>query len=508
MYLANKIRLTMPVIVILIAFGTVNAQSQQFPGKQSPLKRITSKIHVPKAKSIPATGLRNLVNSVNGQDQLRTINATWYLESSQDTLFPLFPGSKISVSQFFYAYNTNDDSTKALYKIYNDTTGKFENSLLDEYTYDTSNNVTKNLTTIWNKGTGQFDNFSQLLYSYNASNLETEHYSQNWMNNGWVNSYKMITNYDSQNRETEIINQNWGASAWVNYDRTSYSYGQAMQPTLELFQNWDGSNWVNVDQYVYTINNNNISTEVYQVWMNGQWADSTKDIYSYDSNNRPSQMIEQIYRGGNWIDTTKTLFTYHSSSTALDFASMVEQAWDGANWVDQYQTVYTYNASNQVTEYLIQMWTGTDWMNNFRIRSTFDSNGNMVRMTTDYWLVASWSSFLSQTNTFTQSRPTEVPTPIERNGIASVPARFELLQNYPNPFNPSTVIQYKLAKTGMVRLTVYDLTGRQVATLVNRTQGSGSYLVRFNAAQLASGIYFYRLQTEEFSQIRKMLLIR
>lgn len=506
MYLANKIGLTTSIIVTLLAFGTVNAQSQW--SKTSPMKRISERIHVPEAKSVPASGLRNLVSNLNGQDQLRTTNATWYLESSQDTLFPLFPGSKISVSQMFYAYNTNDDSTKVLYKIYNDTTGEFENWLLDEYSYDTNKNITKDLTTNWNKGTGQFDNMNQILYSYNTSNLEVEHYSQLWVSSGWVNESRTTTGYDSQNRDTAITNQNWGMNDWVNYDRTMYTYGQALQPTLELYQNWDGSNWVNVDQYVYTIDNNNISTEVYQVWMNGQWADSTKDIYSYDAYNRPSQMIEQVYRGGNWVDTTKTLFTYHSSSTNMDFATMVEQAWDGANWIDQYQTVYTYNTSNQVTEYLTQMWSGMDWVNSFRITSTFDSNGNLVRMLTEYWMGASWMSFMSQTNTFTQNRPTDVPTPIERNATASIPARFELLQNYPNPFNPSTVIQYKLAKTGMVRLNVYDLTGRQVATLVNQTQGAGTYLVRFNAAQLASGIYFYRLQTSEFSQIRKMLLIR
>jgi len=115
--------------------------------------------------------------------------------------------------------------------------------------------------------------------------------------------------------------------------------------------------------------------------------------------------------------------------------------------------------------------------------------------------------YFSITNNYTQTRPTDVPTPIEKS-VAETPARFELLQNYPNPFNPSTVIQYKLAKTGSVRLTVYDLTGRQVSTLVNQTQGAGVYVVRFNASQLASGIYFYRLQTDGFNQIRKMLLIR
>ncbi len=90
---------------------------------------------------------------------------------------------------------------------------------------------------------------------------------------------------------------------------------------------------------------------------------------------------------------------------------------------------------------------------------------------------------------------------------------FELYQNYPNPFNPSTVIRYTIPKEvrGVrqeVRLVVYDVLGREVATLVNESKSAGSYEVEFKASGLTSGIYFYRLQSGSFSQTKKMLLIR
>jgi hypothetical protein len=85
---------------------------------------------------------------------------------------------------------------------------------------------------------------------------------------------------------------------------------------------------------------------------------------------------------------------------------------------------------------------------------------------------------------------------------------YDLANNYPNPFNPSTTIHYALTNNGMVELFVYNTLGQKVATLVNQQQQAGRYSVNFNAAGLASGIYFYKFSTGDFSQIKKMLLLK
>lgn len=89
------------------------------------------------------------------------------------------------------------------------------------------------------------------------------------------------------------------------------------------------------------------------------------------------------------------------------------------------------------------------------------------------------------------------------------PEDYNLYQNYPNPFNPHTVIRYQLPENGEVTLKVYDVLGREVATLVNEFKHAGSYDVTFNAANLSSGVYFYKMQTTQgFIQIKKMILLR
>ncbi len=92
--------------------------------------------------------------------------------------------------------------------------------------------------------------------------------------------------------------------------------------------------------------------------------------------------------------------------------------------------------------------------------------------------------------------------------FTNVPRNFRLDQNYPNPFNPTTTIRFALSKPGQVSLKVYDITGRLVADLINGQKNAGEYSVMFDGHQLASGVYFYRLQTERFSETKQMMLIK
>ncbi len=89
-----------------------------------------------------------------------------------------------------------------------------------------------------------------------------------------------------------------------------------------------------------------------------------------------------------------------------------------------------------------------------------------------------------------------------------IPSRFELSQNYPNPFNPATNIEFKIAKSGLVNLTIYDAMGREVETLVNSELNLGTYKADWDASNMVSGVYFCRLSAEDFSETKRMVLIK
>lgn len=91
---------------------------------------------------------------------------------------------------------------------------------------------------------------------------------------------------------------------------------------------------------------------------------------------------------------------------------------------------------------------------------------------------------------------------------SEIPNKYNLSQNYPNPFNPVTQINFSIPKSGMVRLTVYNVMGMEVATLINEVKTAGNYAIEFDGSTLSSGTYLYRLEVNDFVETKKMLLIK
>ncbi len=89
-----------------------------------------------------------------------------------------------------------------------------------------------------------------------------------------------------------------------------------------------------------------------------------------------------------------------------------------------------------------------------------------------------------------------------------VPEQYELSQNYPNPFNPTTTIKFSIPEASNVKVTVFDAIGREVAVLVNDQMSAGSYNVDWNAGNITSGIYLYRIESGDFTAVKKMILLK
>jgi hypothetical protein len=97
---------------------------------------------------------------------------------------------------------------------------------------------------------------------------------------------------------------------------------------------------------------------------------------------------------------------------------------------------------------------------------------------------------------------------VDVKNVKNIPVGYSLSQNFPNPFNPTTAISYQLSANSHVKIKVYDLFGREVATLVNENKPAGNYSVKFDGNRLVSGIYFYRMEAGSFSQTKKLLLLK
>jgi hypothetical protein len=124
---------------------------------------------------------------------------------------------------------------------------------------------------------------------------------------------------------------------------------------------------------------------------------------------------------------------------------------------------------------------------------------------TYYWRVRAenkvGNSAWSETRRFTTSSVTGIKEKIS-------PTQFKLSQNYPNPFNPTTTINYQIATDGHVSLIIYNVLGKEIAQLINKNEKAGDHSVNFDASNLPSGIYFYRLQAGSSMDIKKMILLK
>jgi photosystem II stability/assembly factor-like uncharacterized protein len=230
--------------------------------------------------------------------------------------------------------------------------------------------------------------------------------------------------------------------------------------------------------------------------------------------------IKRTTNGGvNWITVCNTpeipekiLFKNESTGFVVGaFGFILKTTNSGSNWATiQGVSTYTLNSGKFLDQNIgltagrCQNWNkgiilktingGDNWM----FYDSINAGINDVAFGNDFAIVVCDGGKIYKSN--------------NRVGIHNinsvVPSKYNLSQNYPNPFNPTTNINFSIPKSGLIKLTVYDITGKEVVVLVNQVLLSGSYKADFNASNLSSGTYFYRLETSNFSQTKKMLFVK
>jgi hypothetical protein len=157
----------------------------------------------------------------------------------------------------------------------------------------------------------------------------------------------------------------------------------------------------------------------------------------------------------------------------------------------------------------VSHWDGTDWQ---PVGSGFSSGigfsgsvGITMTQLGDNYYVGGLFSMAGGKRSFNIARYNEDPSDVHDEAL---PTEFALKQNYPNPFNPSTNICFTLPVSSFVSVKVYNTLGAEVAELTSQYYDAGKHTVQFDAAGFPSGVYYYRLKTEQFIETKKMVLLR
>lgn len=212
-----------------------------------------------------------------------------------------------------------------------------------------------------------------------------------------------------------------------------------------------------------------------------------------------------------------TIYMKHTTEATLDDGN-----YSMNDYIKVFEGTFTNNATSGWMEITLDngfSYNGNDNLQILVIKGYQNSNPHKPK-----WIYTHLSNYMSRDNSDNNSQPTNLqrtkkrpnirleygsPTHIITNGNGS-PDKFELSQNYPNPFNPATKISYNLPNNAQVTLKISDITGKEIATLVNETQTAGYYTVQFNASNLTSGTYFYRIITNDGQntlEMTKMMLL-
>jgi hypothetical protein len=208
-------------------------------------------------------------------------------------------------------------------------------------------------------------------------------------------------------------------------------------------------------------------SSLHEIWENGQLVDGWRNTYTYDMNNNMLTNLYEHWLNGQWVNVSRYTYTYDAQGNLI---SCWYHTWDGTSWIP--------------TD-IPGRGRGRGWY------SIYDSAGNNYRY---------------QGCNFTLLYKVIVTGVTNEDG--NIVATYSLSQNYPNPFNPTTKIQFSIPQSSRVVIKVFDILGNEIETLVNEEKSIGTYKIYWNAANLPSGVYFYRLQAGDFVQTKKMILIK
>ena len=364
----------------------------------------------------------------------------------------------------------------------------------------------------------------------------------------WKGTYQRINNSSSNIQGLYFVNENTGYSAnsygviakttdggntWsyamkdttdatiTNYgvhfisESVGYVVGKAGNNVDVVYKTVNGgADWTNTK---YILSTNLRGVAFYNAQNGIAVAEKMKAMYTKDGGTTwTASVINGVPTGSATANLREVTYLDASTAIAAGDKLFIKTTDGGATWnysnvtLDQTLTgiaslqssiwaVGAKVASPKSTGILQSTDAGTSWTNKVNY-AVFDSTNTVIDVT----IAPSGAVYVCAGNSVIYSNAALT------NVLADpkVPQEYSLGQNFPNPFNPATTISYQLPVRSNVRLTVYNILGKEIATLVSKVMEPGYYSVRFDASALSSGLYFYRLQSDKYTEVKKMMLIK
>ena len=188
---------------------------------------------------------------------------------------------------------------------------------------------------------------------------------QYWISNGWQNSYQTLYTYTPQNKVDLVITQRWNGTVRVNDLKTDYDYiNTSGSSDLDTRYSWDGSSWIPRDRYIYTYDFNTGKGQwLMENYTNSAWVPFLRYIYEFDQG-RVSSYIEERYNNQTWKANYKYSIKYLEGTNKT--SEQLTESWANGEWVNSAKQVYLYNSGTNVIEYAYFSYTNQEWVEKWR----------------------------------------------------------------------------------------------------------------------------------------------
>jgi photosystem II stability/assembly factor-like uncharacterized protein len=275
------------------------------------------------------------------------------------------------------------------------------------------------------------------------------------------------------------------------------TYGSGLYRTTDK-----GESWLRLDQ------------NLFNRYFLAMAFDSLDNIYAGDGNRifrskDDGQSWTKVYEGAEYSVTGLAVSPKENIFAAVNSVGVVRSTDGGDTWelksngVSKYLSTLNINENGNI--YATAMGSGGIWQSadegeswsNITSNLPFNQVNRIIFKNNELYLATDESVWKSNPDSLTSAAEDDIK-----------PKEYFLSQNYPNPFNPSTTIKYSLPQTGRVTLSIYDLLGREVVKLIDEEKPAGEYETKWNASSHPSGVYFMRMQAGEFSEVRKVVLVK
>ena len=394
-------------------------------------------------------------------------------------------------------------------QIWEESSSSWVNDSFDEYSYNDINLLDTIIVSKRNNG-GVLENAYKETFSYDS--IARISFSNEWYwNGGWEEYYRYYYSFSSNNNLLYINKYTWANPGWLYINKYSYNWNSLNDTTRITLEGLDmfhgGWRYFWKVEFSYDSLNSLITKDKFDYYSQNNWRPELRDQYFYDNNRNNIENIRLEWNSTDsiWVNVYRYSYEYDSNNILI---STLYQDWqtDSSNWVNVWRETYTYTPQNKLTTMFKETWsTETGWQNYALRTYYYDNNDNWTEKLTQLWDGSDWKNYYRHLATWLK------PVSVKEEQVTLI--SYYLYNNFPNPFNPSTKIKFKIPGQArndntMVSLKVYDILGKEIAVLVNEEKPSGEYEVELSGMNLPTGIYFYTLRAGNFSETKKMILLK